>query len=132
MNKEQKLAFQKFAAQYWGQEVLMYNDSAGDKYWEKQIYPVDAHNITCDLMHLSLRSIGQLTNDELAECARVNWPQDRDRDVDTEWVKRIISTISQNIRVNRYLIGQGICLDETAVKEGWAVIQPDKTVKEDK
>jgi hypothetical protein len=59
----------KLFALYWGCEVMRYNDSDGDEYWEKQIFPIDSHNIRCslDLMHLRLHPIASITDEDHLE-----------------------------------------------------------------
>lgn len=54
-----------FFAQYWGQEILKYENSVGDKFWDKQVYPVDGHNLTCSGLQAHLRAVDQLTDEEL-------------------------------------------------------------------
>jgi len=59
----------QFFALYWKQEVLKYEDSEADPFWDKQIYPVDGHNITCNGLQIHLRSVDQLTDTQLLEIA---------------------------------------------------------------
>lgn len=60
----------KFFAQYWGQEILKYENSDGDKFWDKQIYPVDGHNITCNGMQANLRPLSSITDEEAIAVAK--------------------------------------------------------------
>jgi hypothetical protein len=63
----------KLFAQYWGQEVLKYENSENDKYWNKQIYQVDSHNITCKHLQLSLRPLSSITDDEAIEVCKISY-----------------------------------------------------------
>lgn len=72
MNEQQAKAL--FLAQYWGQEVLKYEDSKNDPFWDKQIYPVDGHNILCKGLQAQLRSAGKLTDEELIKISIVTDP----------------------------------------------------------
>ena len=62
----------KFFALYYGQEILMYNNSKGEKFWEKQIYPIDAKNLQCDLsiMHLLLKPLSSISEEDAIEVAK--------------------------------------------------------------
>jgi len=73
---------------------------------------------------LQLRPISDLTDEELVECACINWPLYRGKTVNVEWVKHIIGTISMRHDIAMYLISRSICLDESAVAKGWVVLKP--------
>ena len=63
-----------FFSQYWGQEILMYENSDGDPFWSKQIYPVDGHNITCKHLQAHLRTGDTLTDAEAIQVAWLIYP----------------------------------------------------------
>lgn len=58
---------EQYVAQYFGCEVLRYNNSDDDEYWNKKIFPVDSHNLRCNLsiMHLLLTPLSRITDEHL-------------------------------------------------------------------
>jgi len=131
MNKEQKEK-SVFFARYLHQEVYM-------RQWYDTpmiLYPslIGLDKTSLFEGHLQLRPISDLTDEELVEVAKINTFNKQDiSSISKEKLiqagKSDIYFISEDLdrmdAINyRYLISRSICLDESAVEKGWAVLKP--------
>src|ERR1700743_1042748 len=122
MNTPSNKVKAQFFALYWKQEVLKYEDSEDYPFWDKHIYPVDVHNITCKGLQLNLRLIDKLTDEELIEVAILYYGYtDRDEMRKDKTAINIFRTqillYSGNSIVGDYLRSIGILLSFTYLSE---------------
>ena len=80
---------------------------------------------------IPLKSLQSITDEDAIEVAYLHWPDYRktNHNVDVEWVKRILETISQNSRISDYLRSKGHAIPwmglsvEELVNRGWVRIK---------
>lgn len=127
----------RFMACYFGQEVMMYNDSDGDPFWSKQIYPVDAKNLQVDLslMHLVLKPLKTIPDEDAIAVSRmdvsidkethkfINPPGNRQKEID--YGKNNIYFLCDKTKIADYLRSKSYALPwmgisvEEQISRGW-------------